>query len=124
MKDMKRTEIKSMDEAINHVDYLYWFKDEMIEKYISSFGKRQKLAPKSRKDAIVREAGSCVLNYALFVYYLYPNDPVFKKKIKNNPELLKNFKEVKKWLDTNKGKKFADEFIKNLQIRCSNTSNK
>lgn len=104
-------------EAMKRVDYRLWFTDKIMNEYLPSFEKRYKLAKnEGEKKYVLDEAGACVLNYALMVYYLYERMPQFRKAIDSDSELRMNFGTMKKWLDARGAKKGADEYVDNAIV--------
>ena len=90
-------------------DYRIFFTDKVCSSYLKKF-EAEKKSP-GKNDLYMRAAAAV---YATAIYYIYPNQPLFRKGIDSDKELSANFWKMKQWVDANGYERLADEIVSNV----------
>lgn len=102
-------------------DYRVFFTNEVCSAYLEllpSKASSEKSQPAQNElSECVRAAGAI---YATLIYEIYPAKPKFKDEIDSSPELRKNFKRAKQWVDKNGYDGLADALSEKIAAAVGN----
>ncbi|MEM4366637.1 MAG: hypothetical protein QW035_00695 [Candidatus Anstonellales archaeon] len=107
-----KKEIKSFADAKKYISYPALFSDVFVKGFIPELSERINTEKdKKEKERLLSELSIHLANYSVIIYYLYGRKPGLKEAIDSSPELSRNFKDIKAWLDANNGREYAAKYL-------------
>ena len=114
-QDLSSSEKAALSNAFSSLDFSLWFKDTLAVQHFNSFSSQYaKTKSEEEQAGVASDAAAIIALYSVMIYKIYPHNPRFKDQIDFSPELTRNFKHMKAWLDEHEGEAIADEFFSKL----------